>query len=191
MTSPLDVRIGHSSRRWNRSIGPRLPSRRQPGRFELLELETLAQQVFRQRVPARRGEPAAEVSAAAGVEVALGQVVAGGRGLGGLQCRRRRTPGRPRWRRSAARAAAVALHVGGRRPGVGDGVAEPVGELLDGLDEADVLDLLQEAIDVAALAAAEAVEMPVVGPDVEGRRLLVVERAQALERVAPARRSVT
>ena len=53
----------------------------------------------------------------------------------------------------------------------------------DGLDEADVFDLLDEGVDVAALAAAEAVEVAVVGPHVERRRLLVVERAQALERI--------
>ncbi len=46
-----------------------------------------------------------------------------------------------------------------------------------------MFDLLQERVDVAALAAAEAVEVAVVGPDVEGRRLLVVERAQTLQRV--------
>ena len=58
-----------------------------------------------------------------------------------------------------------------------------VGEQFDGLDEADVLDLLDERVDVAALAAAEAVEVAVVGADVKRRRLLVVERAQALQRV--------
>ena len=160
---------------------PALP--RQPGGLELLELETLAQQVLRERVPARRGEPAAEVRGGLGVEVALEQVLPGGRGLRGLQ-----RLGVERLRRGVggdqpAAAAAVALHVGGRRAGVGDRVADAVGEHLDRLDEADVLDLLQERVDVAALAAAEAVEVPVVGPDVERRRLLVVERAQALQRI--------
>ena len=46
-----------------------------------------------------------------------------------------------------------------------------------------MLDLLDERVDVATLAAAEAVKMPVVGPDVKRRRLLVVERAQALQRI--------
>ena len=45
-----------------------------------------------------------------------------------------------------------------------------------------MLDLLDERVDVTALAAAEAVEVPVVGPHVEGRRLLVVEGTQALHR---------
>ena len=67
--------------------------------------------------------------------------------------------------------------------GVGDRVADPVGQPLDRLDEGDVLDLLHERVHVAALTAAEAVEVAVVGPDVKRRRLLVVERAQPLQRV--------
>ncbi len=67
-----------------------------------------------------------------------------------------------------------------------ESVAHALGELLDGLDETDVFDLLQERVDVAALAAAEAMEVPVVGPHVERRRLLVVERAQTLHRVGAA-----
>ena len=65
------TRIGHSSRRWKRSIGPRSTLPRQPGGLELLELKTLAQQVLRQRVPARRGEAAAELRGGLRVEVAL------------------------------------------------------------------------------------------------------------------------
>src|SRR6185437_525124 len=64
-----------------------------------------------------------------------------------------------------------------------DRVACSVGEQFDGLDEADVLDLLHERVDVTALSATEAVELAVVGPDMKRRRLLVVERTQALERV--------
>ena len=48
-------------------------------------------------------------------------------------------------------------------------VAEPAGEPLDGLGEAEVVDLLDEGDDVAALAAAEAVPQPDRGADVEGR----------------------
>ena len=156
---------------------------RQPGRLEFLELESLAQQVLRQRVPARRREAAAEVRGGVGVEIAVEQVLPRRRGLVrlqrlGVELLRRGVGGD-----QPAAAAPVALHVGRRRAGVGDGVADPVGEHLDRLDEADVLDLLQERVDVAALAAAEAVEVAVVGPDVERRRLLVVERAQPLQRV--------
>ncbi|CFE85739.1 Uncharacterised protein [Mycobacterium tuberculosis] len=62
-------------------------------------------------------------------------------------------------------------------------MADPVGKQLNRLDEADVLDLLDERIHVAALAAAEAVEVAVVGPHVKGRGLLVVKRAQPLQRI--------
>ena len=60
----------------------------------------------------------------------------------------------------------------------------PGREPLDGLGEAQVLDPLHELDDVAALGAGEAVPEPAGRGDVEGRRLLVVERAQALERAA-------
>ena len=65
---------------------------------------------------------------------------------------------------------------------VGQLHAELLGEPLDGLAEAEVLDLLDERDDVAALAAAEAVPGADGRADVEGRRLLVVERAQPLHR---------
>ena len=55
-----------------------------------------------------------------------------------------------------------------------------VGEPLDRLDEAEPVDLHQERDDVAALLAAEAVEELTGRGDVERRRLLVVEGAQAL-----------
>ena len=160
---------------------PALP--RQARGLQFLELKTLAQQVLCQRVPARRGEPAAELRGGLGVEVALEQVLPSGRGLVGLQRLGVELLGGGVGGEQPASAAPVALHVRRRRAGVGDGVADPVGEQLDRLDEADVLDLLDERVDVAALAAAEAVEVAVVGPDVERRRLLVVERAQALQRV--------
>ena len=103
------------------------------------------------------------------VEVAVEQILPSWRGFLGLQGRsvellRRRIGGQ-----QPAAAAPVALHVSRGCTRVGDGVADPVGEQLDGLDEADVLDLLEERVDVAALAAAEAVKMTVVGPDVKRR----------------------
>ena len=63
-------------------------------------------------------------------------------------------------------------------------VADPVGQGLHRLDEADVFDLLQEGVRVTALTTAEAVEVAVVGPHVERRRFLVVE-GLALHRVGP------
>ena len=62
--------------------------------------------------------------------------------------------------------------------------AGPVGQGLDGLAEREVVDLLHEGDDVAALAAAEAVEQAARRRHLEARGLLVVERAQALERAA-------
>ena len=62
--------------------------------------------------------------------------------------------------------------------------AELLGEPLDGLGEGEPVDLHHEGDDVAALPAAEAVEELARRVDVERRGLLVVERAQALERPA-------
>ena len=61
---------------------------------------------------------------------------------------------------------------------------DPVGQPLDGLGEGQVVDLLLERDDVAALAAAEAVEEPAGRRHLEARGLLVVEGAQALQRPA-------
>ena len=60
-------------------------------------------------------------------------------------------------------------------------------ELLDRLGEGEVVDLLDEAEDVAALAAAEAVPHAPAGRHVEARAALVMERAQSLERPAARR----
>src|SRR5262249_59146042 len=57
-------------------------------------------------------------------------------------------------------------------------------EPLDRLGEREVVDLLHELDDVPAVRAGEAVPQATGGSDVEGRRLLVVEGAQALERAA-------
>ncbi len=60
--------------------------------------------------------------------------------------------------------------------------ADLLGQALDGLGEGQPVDLHEEGDDVAALPAAEAVEELAGRVDVEGRRLLVVEGAQALQR---------
>src|SRR5215468_5169315 len=62
--------------------------------------------------------------------------------------------------------------------------AGPGGEMLDGLGEGEVVDLLHEPDDVAAIGAGEAVPQATGRGHVEGRGLLVVERAQPLERAA-------
>ena len=60
--------------------------------------------------------------------------------------------------------------------------ADAGGEPLDRLLEGDVVDLLQEGEDVAALAAAEAVVEADLRPHVEAGASFVVERAEALHR---------
>ena len=57
-----------------------------------------------------------------------------------------------------------------------------VGEVLDGLGESEVVDLLDEGDDVTALTAAEAVPVTELGADVEGGGAFVVKGAQPLER---------
>lgn len=143
----------------------------QPGGLQLLERESLAQQVFCQGVPARRCESAAEALGRVGVEVPVDQVLAGGSGLGrlqrlGVELLRGGVGGE-----QPAAAALVPLHIGGRRTLVADGVVQPVGEQLHSFDKGDVLDLLHERVDVTTLGAAEAVEQPMVGPHMERRRL--------------------
>ena len=63
--------------------------------------------------------------------------------------------------------------------------ADPTGQVLHGLGEGQVVDLLDEGDDVPALAAAEAVPQAQLGADVEGGGALVVEGAQPLERPHP------
>src|SRR5215207_10308280 len=62
--------------------------------------------------------------------------------------------------------------------------ADLAGQPLDGFGERELVVLLDERDDVAPLAAAEAVPHAAKRGDVERRRLLVVERAQPLQRAA-------
>ena len=181
--SPLAVRIGHSSLRWNRSIGPRLPSRDSPAASSSLNSKPLRIRCLVNESQPDGAKPQPNLPRRGGVEVALRQILSRGRGLLGLQRGGVELLGRGVGGDQPAAAAAVALHTGAAAAAVGDGVADAVGQHLHGLDEADVFDLLDEGVDVAALAAAEAVEVAVVGAHVERRRLLVVEGAQTLERV--------
>ena len=70
--------------------------------------------------------------------------------------------------------------------GFGDRHAGARGELPDGFGKRDLVVQLDELEDVAAGAAAEAVEEPLVAVDVERRRLLAVKRAEPLPRRAAA-----
>ena len=64
---------------------------------------------------------------------------------------------------------ALTLLAARRRPGllVAQLDADAAGELLDGLGERQVVELDEEVDDVAAVAAAEAVEQPLGGADLE------------------------
>src|SRR5690606_36382399 len=117
------------------------------GGLELAELEALREQRLGHGVPAGGRVAAAELRGGRGVEVAFGQIIPRGLRLRGLQLRlvelRRGRVGRDQ---PGARAA-VALDRGAAALVV-DPVADAIGELLDGLYEADVFLLLQEAVDV-------------------------------------------
>jgi hypothetical protein len=154
--------------------------RHQAAGDQLLVLEALLPEVLEQCVPVARRETDAErlggrlVEAAIGEELAPGHRVGGGELLdvvGGRDLVRLDQPGTEvgvtAWDRGAAL-------------GVPQLDAVLVGEPLDGVGETEALDLLQEADHVAAFAAAEAEEDISSRGDMEGRRLLVVEGAQAL-----------
>jgi hypothetical protein len=78
----------------------------------------------------------------------------------------------------------ASLHVGER---LLDGDARALGEHAHRLGEGAALDLHDEVDGAAALLAAEAVEEAALGVDVEARRLLLVEGAEAGERAAATR----
>src|SRR5262249_40105695 len=69
-------------------------------------------------------------------------------------------------------------------PALRDGDAEAPGQRLDRLREREAVVEHHELEDVAVGAAAEAVEAAELGPDVERRRLFLVEGAEALPRRA-------
>jgi hypothetical protein len=76
------------------------------------------------------------------------------------------------------------LGAGARVFGVAELDPDPVSQPLDGLGEAEVVDLAHEVDHVAPLTTAEAVEEASRRGDLEARRLLVVKGAQALQRAA-------
>ena len=154
----------------------------QPGGLKLGELEAFPDHVLGEGVPARRREAAAELPGRGGVEVAVGEVLTRRGGLLGFQCGSVKLLGGGIGGDQTAAAATITLNAGATT-GVTDRMTDPVRQEFDRLDEADVFDLLHEGIDVAAFAAAETVKVTVVGTNVKRRGLLVVKRAQALERV--------
>ena len=161
------------------------PPREPPGDHLVLGEAALAQ-VPGQGLAVARCEADAEPLGRAAVEAALAEEVAPRPGLGvrrveedlriellgdavGLQ--------QPR-----APAERDAVAVGTRTVLVVELEPELGGEALDGLGEGEVLHLLDEGEDVAALATAEAVVRADRRAHREARRLLVVERAEPLER---------
>lgn len=156
------------------------------GEQELLVAEALAAQEAGEVVPALGAVADGEVRGGGLVEAALGEELTAGVGL--------RTGGQllhvpvggdlVRLDQADALAALVGGVVAALLVPQGD--AGLGGQTLDRLGEREVVDLHHERDGVAALLAAEAVEETLARTDLEGRRLLVVEGAQALE-VATAR----
>ncbi len=152
------------------------------GQFVLAETATA--QVFRELVPAFGREADAEVCGGVGVEAAFAEEPAADIGLGGSEFLREEFFG-GRVRCEDARTV----------PGFGRGSAvfvvqrEPdaAGETFDRLAEADVVHLLEEGVDVAAFAAAEAVVHADLRAHMEAGAAFVVERAEAFERADTGR----
>ena len=137
-------------------------------------------------VPAGRAVADAEVRGRGLVEAALGEELAADLGLGAVQLLDVELGGglvrldQPDALAAAGWAGVVAALL------VPQGDAGLGGQPLDRLREGEVVDLHDEVEGVAALLAAEAVEQALARADLEGRGLLVVEGAEALE-VAAAR----
>lgn len=147
--------------------------------------EPLAPEVAGEVVPAGRAVADAEVGSRRLVEAALGEELPADLRLGAVQLLDIELGGGlVRLDQPDALAALVGGVVAALLVAQGD--ARLGGEPLDRLGEGEVVDLHHERDGVAALLAAEAVEESLARADLEGGRLLVVERAEPLE-VAPAR----
>lgn len=147
--------------------------------------EPLAPEVAGEVVPAGRAVADAEVGGRRLVEAALGKELPADLRLGTVQLLDIELGGGlVRLDQPDALAALVGGVVAALLVAQGD--ARLGGEPLDRLGEGEVVDLHHERDGVAALLAAEAVEESLARADLEGGRLLVVERAEPLE-VAPAR----
>ncbi len=161
---------------------PALPG--QPAAEQLGVGEAAAAQVPGQRVPVGRGVPDSEPRPASLLESSRGQESARGGGFASddpfcieIRGRAVRVDQPPALGVLLARDVPALL--------VPQLDAGPGREPFHRLGEAQVVDPLHEPDDVAALGAGEAVPQPAGRGDVEGRRLLLVERAQPLERAAP------
>src|SRR5699024_4674144 len=164
-------------------VGAAAPFGEQTRGGQLLLGEVLVAQVPAQVVPALGGIADAELFGCGAVEAPLGEELPGLLGFGGGQLLLEVLGGSP----VSIQEALAAAHVGTTA------VASPVvfvaqlhpglpREGLDRFGEAEVVDLLHEGDDVAALAATEAVPQAQVGAHVERGGAFVVEGAQTLHR---------
>ncbi len=135
--------------------------------------------MIRERVPALGREADAETACRLGIEPALAEESAADLGVGCTESLDEELGGRlvggeqPRAAAVVGRLAAVfVLQL------VADAARQP----LDRLSERDVVHALQERVDVAGLAASEAVVVAELRTHMEARTALVVEWAQALHR---------
>ena len=156
----------------------------QPGLHQLVDGEPGGQQVFGQGVPAGRGVAAAERGRRDGVEAAGGEELHGRGGLRGAQLGGVELGGVAVGLQQPATGVALALHRGAAAL-VGQPVPDPGGQPFHRLREPDDLDSHHERDRVAARAAAEAVEGADRRAHIHRRGLLVVERAQPLQRARP------
>ena len=156
MTSPVRSRIGQISRPRNRSRGPRRPWMARPAADQFGVGEAAAAQVPGQRLPRLRRVADAEPLGVGELETALGQEGTRRRGIGSAQPFGIKFGGGPvRVDQPAPLALFLTWDVAALL--VAEVDAGPAGQPLDGLDEAELVDLLHELDRVAALGAAEAV----------------------------------
>ncbi len=155
----------------------------QPAEEQLCLGESAPAKVPGERVPLGRRVADAEPRRIGRLESALGQESAGGGGTGARHPFRIKI-GRHAvcLKKPAALALLLARYVAALLVSQLD--AGPGRQALNRLGEIEAVDLLDELDDVAALGAREAVPQPARRGDVERRRLLLVERAQSLERSA-------
>ena len=164
---------------------------RQPRGLELLEVEALALQVLRQRIPARRREPATELVGMLHCETAIQQELAGHIRPLHITAQLLVIKLKSRFIRCDQPLTSPRLLPTPRSTAfIINAVTDPLRDLLNGLGERDVFHLHQEAEHIPALTRGEAVEIPLVRADVERRRFFVLEGAQSLHRIDATRRQL-
>jgi hypothetical protein len=143
-----------------------------------LRRHALSREVIRKPAPARRREADLPALAGLGREAAAREVVARGRGGGGLELEPEMAESLLHDPGELALAVELLLRL---RVARGHRHAGLAGEKLHRLHEAEVLRLLHELEDVAACMAAEAMVIALAVVDMEGGRLLLVEGARRPE----------